>query len=212
MTAPVSPFAQTAPTAPPAAPPSGNPFTTPGQPVIGGAPMHTPAQAPVGYPQPATAGADPFAPPALQAERPRILDLYGRLLLVIPKRLERGVASATLKNTDGSPQIQDRMTTDVIVLDGGPLDFGGKPEGAPPIPHTKRVDTPHRFTDMYVSSKGLVSQSREALAKREAGQPGMVLGRLTREAGNNKPWLLAPYNDAEANVARQYLATVNPFE
>lgn len=215
-----NPFAQSAPTqaAPPPAP-AGNPFANPGQPTVvtppaqGGAPIHTPAQAPVGYTPPA--GGDPFGQPAPRAERPRPTDLYGRLLLIIPKRLEEGVTSATLKNTDGSAQVQDRLTADVIVLDvsdTNPLDYGGSPEKMPPTPHTKRATAPTRFVDMYLSGKGLISQSRDALAKRRRNEPGMVLGRLTKEAGQNKPWLLAPYTEQDAALARQYLSTVNPFD
>lgn len=191
-----NPFAQTAPTQQPPANPFANPTHT------GGAPAHTP--------QPA--GNDPFGQPAPRLERPRVRDLYGRLLLIIPKRLEHNVVSTRLKNKDGSPQVQDRMTGDVIVLDGGPLAYGGAPEATPPSPHTREVAPPYRFTDMFLSGKGIVAQSREALAKRERNEPGMVLGRLTRESGQNKPWLLSPYTPEDAALARAYLSAVNPFE
>jgi hypothetical protein len=209
-----NPFAAPAPQAPPGA----NPFNATGPvpvppPAQGGAPMHTPAQAPPGYSPPA--GGDPFGQPAPREKRPRPIDMYGHLIMIIPKRIEYGVESSTLKNTDGTRQKQDRLTADVIILDVSPdrpLDYGGSPEKVPPTPHSKRITEPTRFVDMYLSGKGLVSQCRDALAKRQRNEPGMVLGRLTREAGENKPWLLAPYTEEEAAVARQYLATVNPFE
>lgn len=160
------------------------------------------------------AGGDPFSGPAPQEARgPRLRDIYGRLVLLVPHKLEVGVTSQ-FKNPDGSPQTQDRMTTDVIVLDGGTIQYGGKPEKVPPIPHTKTAEVPHRTVRMYISSAGLVSQCRDALAARLAGKPGMVLGRLTRGSDSGKgepPWLLTPPTEDDKNIARRYLATVDPF-
>lgn len=171
-----------------------------------------PAQAaPVAAAQPVAAGADPFGAPAPQAPRgPRLLDMYGRLLLIVPSKLETGIPNRLQAGTT-----QDRMTADVIVLDGGPIAFGGTPEKMPPVQHDKQAQVPHRTPNMYISSTGLISQSREALAKRLRGEPGMVLGRLgvgtAKEAGQNAPWLLTPYNEADAVIARQYLSQVDPF-
>lgn len=156
-------------------------------------------------------GADPFSAPAPQAPRgPRLRDLYGRLVLLVPTKLEIGVPNRLQPGTT-----QDRMTTDVIVLDGGPIAFGGKPEATPPVPHDKTAQLPHKTQGMYISSTGLISQCREALAKRAQGQPGMVLGRLgvgtAKEVGQNAPWLLSLPTDADKALARQYLAQVDPF-
>lgn len=160
---------------------------------------------------PATAGADPFSAPAPQLARgPRLREMYGRLLLLIPLGVE--TVPNTLSKEAGATQ--ERMTADVVILDGGPIDFGGKPEAMPPVAHTKRVETPHKTERMYVSSVGLVSQCREALAKRLSGQPGMVLGRLARgEAKGNQeaPYLLSAPTDEDKALARQYLAQVDPF-
>lgn len=204
------PAAQPAPPAPPA--PAANPFGTPTAPVAltnptGGAtvPAPMPAQTiPYG-------GEDPFAGPAPQQARgPRLRDLYGRLLLVIPHKLEEGIPNRLQPGTT-----QDRMTADVIVLDGGPIAYGGKPEGTPPVPHDKTANVPHKTDRMYISSAGLISQCRDALAKRQAGQPGMVLGRLgvgeAKEPGQSAPWLLSQPTDADKVTARAYLATVDPF-
>jgi hypothetical protein len=158
---------------------------------------------------PPTAGDDPFSGPAPQAPRgPRVRDMYGRLLLVIPHKLE------TVPNRLQPGTMQDRMTADVILLDG-PCPFGGRPEATPPVPHNQMADVPHKISRMYLSQAGLISQCREALAKRTAGQPGMVLGRLAvgdaKEAGQNAPYLLTPPTEADKQVARAYLANVDPF-
>jgi hypothetical protein len=135
--------------------------------------------------------------------------MYNRLLLILPYKVE------TVPNRLQPGSTQERMTADVIVLDGGALQYGGAPEKTPPKPHDKQVDVPHKVPRMFLSQAGLISQSSEALAKRQRGEPGMVLGRLTtgeaKEAGHNPPWLLAPPTDADKQIARAYLATVDPF-
>lgn len=211
-TAPVNPFAFDAPAAPAAAAPTMPPAAAvappaapaPAAPVTPSAPA-TPASVPY------AGGDDPFSGPAPQAPRgPRLRDLYGRLLLIIPIKLETGIPNRLGKPGD----TQDRMTADVIVLDGGPIAFGGKPEAMPPVPHDKTATVPHKTDRQYISSTGLISQSRLALAKRAQGQPGMVLGRLTKGAATEKgepPWLLTDPTDADKALARQYLAQVDPF-
>lgn len=196
-----------------------NPFAMPEAPAAPAAvapPVVAPAQtipyAPAVPAAPAPAGGeDPFAGPAPQQPRgPRLRDLYNRLLLVIPHKVEEGIPNRLQPGTT-----QDRMTADVIVLDGGPIAYGGQPEATPPVPHSKTASVPHKTDRMYISSAGLISQCRDALAKRRAGQPGMVLGRLAvgekKDPAQNAPWLLTPPTDADKVTARAYLATVDPF-
>jgi hypothetical protein len=157
-------------------------------------------------------GDDPFSGPAPQQARgPRLRDLYGRLLLIVPLKLEEGIPNRLSQNGG----TQDRMTADVIVLDGGPIPYGGAPEKVPPRPHDKTAAVPHKNARMYISSVGLISQCRDALAKKiRTGQPGMVLGRLNvGEAKGDQapPYLLTPPTDQDKQVARQYLANVDPF-
>lgn len=208
-TAPAAP--QPAPAPPPAAP-AANPFGTPGQPVALTNPTGGPT---VPVPMNTAPGTDPFSAPAPQQPRgPRLRDIYGRLLLVIPHKLEEGLVSRTFRNPDGSAVVNDRMTADIIVLDGGPIHYGGKPEAVPPMPHDKVANPPHRTPRAFISAVGLISQCREALAKRQRGEPGMVLGRLGKGESNGKgepPWLLAPFTPEDAQIARQYLSTVDPF-
>ena len=159
------------------------------------------------------AGGDVFDDPAPQRPRgPRPQELYGRLVLIIPKLVER-VPSNDEKAPAGT--MVDRMTADVIVLDGGPLHYGGKPEKLPPIPHDKVAQIPFRQPSMYVSAVGIVSQCRDALAKRERGEPGMVVGRwmtgVQTDPKKQAPYLLEKATDADKALARAYLQTVDPF-
>jgi hypothetical protein len=185
------------------------------------APAPAPVAAPVApTPAPATAPAlptqptdvDPFDAPAPQRPRePRLQEMYGRLLLIIPHRLEEGIPN----RLDPKGGTQDRLTADVVILDGGPIHFGGKPEKLPPIPHDKVGQVPYRNEKMFISAVGLISQCREALAKKVTqGRPGMVLGRLmTGQAtgDQNAPYLLVVATEADKAIARQYLTTVDPF-
>jgi hypothetical protein len=157
-------------------------------------------------------GDDPFSGPAPQSERPRVLDLFGRLLLIVPVKVE--IVKNTLSKEPGATQ--ERMTADVVVLDGGQLSFGGNPEKLGGAPHTKVAPVPMKIDRLYMSQAGLVSQCRVALARRQSGQPGgMVLGRLSvgqaKEAGQNAPYLLTEATEADKAIARQYLANVDPF-
>lgn len=159
-------------------------------------------------------GTDPFDDPAPPRPKgPRLDDMYGRLLIVIPK----GMDKATSTDDDGKKTEYDRMTADVIILDGpSPMPYGGQPNGRPPTPHDRVAPIPHREVGMYISAKAIISQSRDAWAKRQAGQPGMVLGRLNygEKPANPKmsaPWVLDKATDADRVIARAYLATIDPF-
>lgn len=200
-----NPFALDTPAAP----------ATEANPFAAGAAQTAPAAAPA---QPATGSLagdldDPFMAPApREARGPRLRDIYGRLLLIIPHKLEEGVPNRLNKKGE----TQDRMTADVVILDGGTIHYGGAPEKTPPVPHTKTAEPPLRNARMFISSVGLISQCRQALARKvTSGQPGMVLGRLSvgeaKNPGENAPYLLTPATDADKQIARQYLANVDPF-
>lgn len=155
---------------------------------------------------------DPFSGPApAQARSPRLRDVFGRLVLIIPHKLEEGIPNTLQPGTT-----QDRMTADVVILDGGQIEYGGAPEKTPPVPHDKVAQVPHKSPRMFISSVGLISQCREALDKRRRGGIGMVLGRLgvgkSDKPGQNPPYLLQNPTDADKSLARQYLATQDPFD
>lgn len=136
-------------------------------------------------------------------------DLYGRLLLLIPHLVE------TVPNKQRPGETQQRMTADVVVLDGGPIAYGGAPEKVGGAPHDKTATVPYKRPRMFVSSVGVISQCREALAKKiTQGRPGIVLGRLTvgeAKPDQSPPYLLTPATDADKALARQYLSQIDPF-
>jgi hypothetical protein len=182
------------------------------------APMMAPPQAPQflappGMPAaPTSGGTDPFDDPAPQRPKgPRLEEMYGRLLIIIPKGMER----VSGKDSDGKPNEYDRMTADVVVLDGGPIAFGGDPNGRPPVPHDQLAQVPHRNVAMFLSAKGIISQCRDAWAKRQRGEPGMVLGRLTvgerKNPQHQPPWLLDKATEADRALGRAYTAAIDPF-
>lgn len=187
-----------------------NPFASGPAPATATAPP-APATAPA-PPVDQFGGADPFAnsDPAKPAPKgPRLRDLYGRLLILVPSKVE------TVPNRLGNPgETQDRMTADVVVLDGGTVAYGGKPEEMPPVPHDKTAEVPYKFPAMFISSVALISQCRDALAARQQGKPGMVIGRLTKgeDTGKgNPPWILTPATDADKAIGRAWLASNDPF-
>jgi hypothetical protein len=158
-----------APQYPPQAPQYAPP---PAPPQYAPAPQYAAPQAP---PAPGYGGAHPQghdgfrAPDPQQSNivRPRLLDFArdGRLVLISPIKVERGVP-----NTQGKPgETQDRMTADVVILDGPAFPFGGAPEKGKPHTHTAQV--PYESVGMWISSTPLISQ-----CERRIGES--VLGRL----------------------------------
>ncbi len=171
-----------------------------------------------GYPQPAPAappaapapgyggahpqGHDPFAapaPPQSSIVRPRLLDFGrdpgGRLVLITPTDIKRGVPNR-LSNKPGDTQ--DRMTCDLVVLDGNAFPYGGAPEKGQP--HTLLATVPCEIPSMWISNVGLIGQ-----VERRMNEP--VLGRLVIEPldNGNTIYRLKDATEAEKQVARQYL-------
>jgi len=188
------------------------PATAPATP----SPATTPPPAAPAAPTATYDNSDPFGDPAPQEPRgPRLRDMYGRLLLIVPRKLEEGLPSRFNKPGE-APKFENRMTADVVVLDGGTIQYGGTPEKPPFTPHNKTAEPPLKNARMFISAVGLVSQSRVALAEIiTKGRPGMVLGRLgvgdAKDAGVNPPYLLTPATEADKAIARAYLANVDPF-
>lgn len=63
-----------------------------------------------------TAADDPFGDPGSSSTYPSLKQLKGRTLIVRPTKLEKG-----LPNPLQPGQTRDRMTADVVVLDGDPI-------------------------------------------------------------------------------------------
>lgn len=142
---------------------------------------------------------------------PKVEDFDGRLLLFMPSKIEYGI-----KGKFGE---QDRVTTDVVVLDD-------------PSGEIEKVD------DMFISQKGLVStlakclkpgnkpfvlgrmsmfpakDTQEAAEKHPDGIRGVLEDWLRKGGKGNKPpfsWGLADFTDEDAAKARAYIAANDSF-
>jgi hypothetical protein len=155
------------------------------------APAQTP-QAIVGFATP-----DPVG-----ATRPAVRDLLNRVIVVRPTKFETNVPGVE----DG--KLQDRVTADVLVLDGGPLEFGGNVARGKPL--TMTVQTPYLIKGMYISNTNMVDA-----VKGQTGR-GVVLGRVVLGRAS-KPTHNPPYNLAEVTqedpkyqaAVQVYTAVVN---
>lgn len=133
---------------------------------------------------------DPFAAPeVIASEFPKIDAMRGRLIMVRPHKLEEGLKSSEFDN------LYDRMTSDVYVVDGGPV----KNEAGQPFDGTV-------FTAMYISQSRLIQQIAPKI-----GTGVMALGRLDtfkpgQPAKKGNPWGLADPTEADKAAARAYIA------
>ena len=147
-----------------------------------------PFAAPAGQPD-----GDPFAAPsAILSEFPKLANLKGRLLMIRPVKFEERIPSK-FRNPDGTVQLQDRMTADVYVIDGGEIPgFGGSD-----------------FPGMYISNDRLAKQIVPKL-----GTGLMALGRLSllkpdQDPGAGNPWGLLDPTEEDKQKARAYIAAGN---
>lgn len=163
----------------------------------------------------AVAGAYATPPPPVLSEgdidRPPVKALVRRLLIIVPKLIERGLVSRKLLDKEGNAKIQDRLTADVIVLDGGPLFWGGNTPGAQQF----NEQVPYVIKGMWLSQRSLIQQSEGALAARERGDAAnaLVLGRLWQAGSEqNSPYVLAPPDPAtDLPAFNAYVQHTNPY-
>jgi hypothetical protein len=132
-----------------------------------------------------TPDGDPFAAPAaIISEYPEMETLRGRLLMFKPSKFDANLSSAKYPEKK-----YDRITTDVHVIDGGPV---------------PAFDTTS-FTDMYVSQSRILAQLKQGLENRH-----MVLGRLNTykpgKAEKGNPWGLTDPTEADKAAARAFIA------
>ena len=106
-----------------------------------------------------------------------------RLVAVIPMKIERDVKAP------GQGKTQDRITADVLIIDGGPITYGGRPWAHPPMPDTMVINQlPYLATNVWISNSVLVTQ-----LERKVGN-GIVVGRLyygEAKNGNNAPYKIS---------------------
>ena len=123
---------------------------------------------------PATAGNTPTMAHLMDGNK-------NRLVAIIPTKIERNV-----KAPGDGDKVQDRITADVLIIDGGPFTFGGKPLQRPPVADTMMVQQlPYLALGMWISNKVLITQ-----LERKVGQ-GIAVGRLyygEATNGNNAPY------------------------
>lgn len=99
---------------------------------------------------------NPFMQPASGGNFPKIDDLFTRLVLMTPVKLD--IVPKPEKFGGGT---QERYTTDVVVLDGGEFEFG---------------ELPYEIDGMYFSQANIVGALKGAQRKATA-----VLGRIQRQ-------------------------------
>lgn len=138
---------------------------------------------------------------------PKIGDLQGRLLIVLPESLQRGLPSRFM-GTNGQPQTVDRLTATVVVLDGGPLQWGGTQPGS----QRQHAEVPYVIKGLWIQQTKLIEQLDEPLRMRLNGQPGLALGRLWKTGtAASDPYVLAAPDQNDAAQYDRYVSQVNPF-
>lgn len=137
------------------------------------------------YPQPvqngAPAGADPFADPRNFAGlAPKIRDLQGRTVIMVPTRIDE---------TSLDPSNKPRPTAyfDLVVCDGGPIEFGSDQQKG--TPNTHRCDTPAYFRNTMAGNSNIVNALRDQVGR------GIVLGTVIRSDVGMKPFNLVKVDD-----------------
>lgn len=171
------------------------------------APQQYAAPAPVAPPMPSGPGADEFSNPTPvmgNIARPRLMDLgEGRLVFFRPTKIERDVPAPPRPGE--VPKVQDRITTDIIPLDGGQFAYGGKPEKG--VPHTAMGTPGDIFPSCWNSNKIMVAQLERSV---DPSARLYVLGRLIKVQGanlqNNPSWRLADPTEEDRAIARAWKA------
>jgi hypothetical protein len=142
-------------------------------------------------------------PSAVGGDRPAVRDFVGRVVVIKPTRYEQNIP-----NQKEPGKFQDRITADVYVLDGGPMEFGGNPTRGKP--NTLTVATPYLVKDMYISNTNVVKAVRDEVGR------GVVLGRVTRgkasDPMHNDPFNLVtldPSDPARAMAGAGYQQVLN---
>lgn len=139
--------------------------------------------------------ADP-SPPQSSIVRPRMLDFArdNRLVLIKCTDIKRGVP-----NNLGKPgETQNRMTCDLVVLDGAPFPFGGQPEKG--VPHTHTAQLPYEILSIWITSDGLISQCERFMNEWIAGRLG-----IRQLANGNTAYKLEKATDEEKAQAAAFL-------
>lgn len=151
---------------------------------------------------------DPFSDPGSASGYPSLKQLKGRVVIIVPKVLQRG-----LPNTLNPGQTRDRLTADVHVLTGDDL-TSRIDDDDNETPFDEPMVVPFKCEDMYLSGAKLINETKAKLPQGEK-PAGMVIGVLTKlpplKAGQKGAWSLAQATPEQKAIGRKYLANVDPF-
>ena len=129
----------------------------------------------------------------------------GRLVLFIPKREQTGKKYK-------SEETQQQIVTDVVVLDGGPVRFGGKAriDGSMEEPDTMIVEPGMSgwfAPGAVIGSPSMLWHLRGALPDPMVGFPGRgVVGRLYKDPQYNNSWKIKDPTAEDIARAQRWLA------
>ena len=143
-------------------------------------------------------GFDAAAPAS--GPRPTFAQFKDRLLLIRPTSIEKGIPNDLQPGTT-----QDRVTADVVFLDGDTITHKIDADGA----HTELGEPirPGDIMEEYWISQALIV--RQVKGKIGATVNPWVLGRLTklppRQKGRKGAWFLAPFTPADAKRATSWM-------
>jgi hypothetical protein len=196
--------------------PQGNPF---------GAPQHQQQYAPQHFTQPQPAGPAPMVaqpgafatppPPNLSEQgakvsRPKLTDLTSRLVIIVPRIMERDRLSRFPDEETGLPKRETRLTADVIVLDGGVLVWGGQTPSEP----RRQENPPYAIKGMWLNQRNLIEQCEPAHAAYVRGDAanGLALGRLWKAGTErNSPYVLQTPDANDVQIFNAYVQQNNPY-
>jgi hypothetical protein len=158
----------------------------------------------------ATATIDPFGQPTGGGTYPKVADLFDALVLLTPVKVE------TVPKYRGKPgETQDRLTADLVILDGprageeyDSMWFGQIPiikaaqtamrKGVPSI-----LGRVHRFP---------INEDKGKYADRHALEAAIASWRPGAGEPPSFAWALSPFDESDAQKARAYLAgKASPF-
>jgi hypothetical protein len=125
----------------------------------------------------ATAATDPFGQKPSEvktSDYPSIEELYGKLIVIQPSKLERG-----LPNKFDSEKPRDRLTADVTVIN---------------VDNPKASET---YRDMYFSQGAIIGQTKNLIDTK-----GMLLGTLRRHRAPQTPDGINTPDEVEAGLAK----------
>lgn len=155
------------------------------------------------YPQPVQNAAqqsgqqngDPFSDPRNTGGlAPKIRDLQGRTVIMVPTRIDENAKG--LKD-----EVRPTAYFDLVVVDGGPLEFGSNMDEN--TPNTHRVDTPAYFRGTMAGNSNIVNALREQVGR------GIVLGTIVRSDVGRRPYNLVRIDGSTPDGAAKRQAAQN---